>query len=454
MQRKSLSYLNQWNNQKKRKPLIIRGARQVGKSTLVRQFAKQAKLKLIEINFEKLRQFNDVFTTLDAAKIIATIESDRKEKINPNNSLLFFDEIQTCPQAIVSLRYFYEDLPQYKVIAAGSLLEFALSEDKLSIPVGRITYHYLSPLTFDEFLIATNETFLVDHLINFNFEMEWPETLHKHFLESLRKYLVIGGMPEAVQAYIDGESTKHIRSIQQNLIALYADDFSKYATKTELAKLQIIYQRLPQFIGKKIKYSELIPGERSNTISILLHLLEKAGIIHLVQHADCNGIPVDAHADPRIIKAYWLDCGLLNQMHGLSWDEISMSNDDQLVTDGIVAEQFVAQELLAHFDSPIKPKLHYWLREGKKGNAEVDFVIQKLSKIIPIEVKSGKIGKMKSLLYMIGLKKFKSAILISNQLPSREIVQHKVAIDQNVIDAKFELSQYPLYLASTILKPT
>lgn len=448
MHRISITTLHNWEKQKKRKPLILRGARQVGKSTLVRQFADAAGLRLVEINFEKNLNLRPVFDTLDATRIVEAIEADIKSKIDPDNSLLFFDEIHACPQAIVALRYFYEDLPQFKVIAAGSLLEFALTDKKLSMPVGRVSYHNLGPLSFGEFLLAKGENFLFDRIKAYEFGQEWPATLHQHLQTAVRTFLMVGGMPEAVQAFVDGASDAEVRRLQQNLVALYADDFSKYATKTELAKLQTLYARMPQFIGKKIKFSQILPNERSNTTANLLHLLEKAGIIHIIYHSDCVGIPLAAHADPQVGKVYWLDCGLLNQMQGLAWDDLR--RNDALITEGILAEQFVAQELLNPDESPLRPQLHYWLREGKKGNAEVDFVIQKSTQIIPIEVKSGKIGKIKSLLYMLGLRNLSAAIRVSSALPAYVSHSHKVTIESLEIEVKYNLFECPPYLVGEI----
>lgn len=428
--------------------MILSGARQVGKSTLVRQFAKAAGLRLVEINLEKNLKLHRIFDTLDAARIVDAIETSIKSKIDPDKSLLFFDEIQACPQAIVALRYFYEDLAHYKVIAAGSLLEFALTDKKLSMPVGRVTYQHLGPLNFKEFLLAKGENFLLERISQYKLGQEWPTPLHQHLLSEVRTFMMVGGMPEVVQAFIDGASDDAVRSLQQNLIAIYADDFSKYATKTELIKLQTLYARLPQYVAKKVKYAQLLPNERSNITANLLHLLEKAGIIHVVYHSDCLGIPLAAQVNTQVAKVYWLDCGLFNQMQGLAWDDIK--RDDTLTTEGVLAEQFVAQELLNPDDSPLRPELYYWLREGKLGNAEVDFVIQKSTQIIPIEVKSGKVGRIKSLLYMLGLRRLPVAIRVSGSQPSFLSHVHNIAVENQDTEVKYQLFECPPYLVGDI----
>lgn len=448
MKRRSLSYLSHWVSSASRKPLILRGARQVGKSTLVRHFAETANLRLVEINFEKELKIRSVFETLDATKILAALEAHTKTKISPEESLIFFDEIQACPTAIAALRYFYEECPQYKVVAAGSLLEFALTESKLSMPVGRVTHHHLGPMNFEEFLMARGEDYLLDQLLHFDLGVNWPESLHDHLLNQVRTYMVVGGMPEVVKAFIGGAGKRSIREIQQNLIALYSDDFGKYATRTELAKLQKLYMRLPLFIGKKVKYAQLLPDERSQTTAHLLHLLEKAGIARIVHHSDCSGIPLAAQTDFSVAKPYWLDCGLLHQMLGLAWDDID--HNERLLAEGLSAEQFVAQELLAPDDSPIKPGLYYWLREKKSGNAEVDFVIQKSTQIIPIEVKAGKIGRIKSLLYMLGLKDLHLAIRVAPVVPSFSEYSYESRVEGVDRNVHFQLLECPPYLVGQI----
>jgi uncharacterized protein len=446
LKRDALTYLNYWNKKSTRKPLIIRGARQVGKSTLVRLFAEEAGLRLIEINLEKHIHLHRTFENIDVKKVLAAIEAEVKEQLDPGGVLLFLDEIQACPKAISVLRYFYEELPQYRVIAAGSLLEFALTDKNISMPVGRVAFYHLSPLSFEEFLMATQEDYLLKKWREFSFDQEWPDTLHSHFMEALRKYFMIGGMPEVIKAFVDGAGHKEIRELQQNLLTTYVNDFAKYATKSELAQLQILFQRLPQFIGKKIKFSELLPGERANTCRKLLYLLEKAGLLNMAYHSDCDGLPIEAQADHQVMKAYWLDIGLSNQMLGLAWDELQLN--ERLVNEGVLAEQFVAQELVANFDPVQKPKLHYWLRDGKKGNAEVDFVIQASNNIVPIEVKSGKVGKIKSLLLMIAQKKLKMAIHASNHPPSKKNFHFETMLDAKKVSANCILYQCPLYLVA------
>jgi len=414
----------------------------------VRHFAETANLSLIEINFEKELKIRSVFETLDVTKILAALEGHTKSKISPEGSLIFFDEIQACPSAITALRYFYEECPQYKVIAAGSLLEFALTETKLSMPVGRVAYHHLGPMNFEEFLMARGEDYLLDQLRRFELGEYWPESLHDHLLNQVRTYMVVGGMPEVVKAFIGGADRRSIREIQQNLVTLYSDDFGKYATRAELAKLQNLYMRLPQFIGKKVKYAQLLPDERSQTTAHLLHLLEKAGIVRIVHHSDCNGIPLAAQTDFSVAKPYWLDSGLLHQMLGLAWDDID--HNERLLTEGISAEQFVAQELLAPDNSPMRPELYYWLREKKSGNAEVDFVIQKSTQIIPIEVKAGKIGRIKSLLYMLGLKNLPRAIRVAPVLPNFSECSHESRIENVGRTVRFQLFECPPYLVGQI----
>jgi uncharacterized protein len=247
------TFLNDWFLSKPRKPLVLRGARQVGKSTLVRQFAASKGLDLIEINLEKHATLDSVFKTLDIEKILLSIDAAIRKSANLSHSILFLDEIQATPHALASLRYFFEERPELPVIAAGSLLEFVLSDHAFSMPVGRIEYLWLYPFTFKEFLIARGKESLVESLEKFAPKMYWPPPRHEELLEELRRYQLIGGMPEVVQAFINGAGENRVQRIQDNIVATYSDDFSKYASGAELRRLQHTYRRLPQFCGRKVK---------------------------------------------------------------------------------------------------------------------------------------------------------------------------------------------------------
>ena len=450
MLKRDLTSLNDWFSSTPRKPLVLRGARQVGKSTLVRQFAAANGLNLVEINLEKHAGLDSIFQTLNIEKILLSIDATTHKSSDGPKTLLFLDEIQATPHALAALRYFFEERPDLPIIAAGSLLEFVLADHTFSMPVGRIEYLWLYPFTFKEFLIARNKEALVSHLESFSEKSYWPPPRHQELLDELRWYQIIGGMPEVVQAFVSGAKELRIQKIQDNIVATYSDDFSKYASGAELSRLQQTYRRLAQFCGRKVKYAEVLPGERSDYAKATIDLLAKAGIIHRVFHSSCDGLPIRAGLNPKIYKVYWLDTGLLNRMHGMNWK--TWMDDDKIVYEGPLAEQFVAQELIAALATSDPAPLCYWLREGKSTNGEVDFVIQEGSHIIPIEVKSGASGKLKSLANFIDQKKLKMALKLSANEPSVHEVKLTLAQGGEKIPVFYRLNERPIYMAGFITK--
>ena len=448
MLKRDLTILYYWNTQIGRKPLILRGARQVGKSTIVRNFAKEIGLSLVEINLERHPLLDATFATLDIAKIVAALESICRQYIDDHTCLLFLDEIQATPNAIAALRYFYEDRPNLRVIAAGSLLEFALAKYNFSMPVGRVEYHWVRPLSFIDFMVARGESFLAEKCREFKLGDEWPESLHQQIWEQYRWYLVIGGMPAVVDAFVKGAKEKRIKNIQDSIIASYADDFSKYAKESELSRLQTVYRQLPRCLGQKIKYSEIIPDTKTELVRRAVNLLAMAGIIQKVLFSNCSGIPLRSHSDDRIYKLYWLDLGLLNRMQGVSWSTVIF--DPALSNEGLLAEQFVAQEFIAADDSMDPAPLSYWIREGKTANAEVDFVVQNNLEIVPIEVKSGSPGTFKSMAQLVQKTEATRAIRLANVLPMTQKVSLKIPTDKVSVAVQFELINLPIYLSRKV----
>ncbi len=352
---------------------------------------------------------DSVFATLDIQKIKLQLEGILRHDINPKTDILFLDEIQATPNAIAALRYFYEEMSELLIIAAGSLLEFALAEENFSMPVGRIEYMHIFPMTSPEFLTARNQIWLKEKLDLFSQKKikvkHWTEELHRQLIDQLTTYMFMGGMPEVVQQFTEQSSFTKLKKISENISTTYMDDFHKYAKRNELTRLQQIYRKLPYHIGKKIKYSELLGEEKSINIKHCIQLLHQARIIEHVHHSNCSGLPVTAQKDFNVYKVFWLDIGLLNFLQGLT-QPISHEHLNSIFK-GTQAEQFVAQQMLASQDTSMRPELFYWLREGKTGNAEIDFVLQLNSEIIPIEVKSTSAGQMKSLHQFIYEKKAK-----------------------------------------------
>ena len=402
MRRIAEKHLEDWYASKKRKPLVLRGARQVGKSTLVRLFAQKQKLRLVEVNFETENFKTLVQENLDVESFILECEAKFKFESGPK-ILLFLDEIQKSPKAFMLLRYFYELRPDIAVIAAGSLLEFIFDNKNISVPVGRIEYLHIGPMSFVEFLWALGDEKLV-HALN-----QKPGQLPVAYFDVLQKrvheFMFVGGLPEAVAAYADSQAHKKVRQIQENIYQTYIEDFPKYTRSAQYEKIQQVYSRLPHFIGKKLKYSELMPDFQSSQIKPCLELLEKAGVIYRCFHSSAGDLSLVGTEDPRTFKCYDLDIGLLLAKLKIHFSDIMLLPQSNSPLKGFFYEQFVAQHLAFMNKGITKPSLHYWMRDKKNSAAEVDFLTHLSGQIVPIEVKSEKSGTLKSLNQFMGEKK-------------------------------------------------
>jgi len=398
MKRDIEKVLKKWKDEKRRYPLLVRGARQVGKSYSIKKFASEDFENLVEINFEQNPKYKACFDTLNPEKIIESISILSNSDITPGKTLLFLDEIQECPNAIVSLRYFYEQYSDLHVVAAGSLLEFALSQEDFKMPVGRIQYVFLKPLSFLEFLDAIGEEKIRNIIENLSQNNLPSKVIHEHMLSFIKLYSIIGGMPAVVYEYINSKDIKRCLNIQTIIIQTYRDDFGKYASRVKYKYLQKTFYGVPKMVGRKFKYSNIERDMQSRDLKEALTLLEKAGVIFKVKHTDGNGLPLEAQAKENIFKTIFLDIGLMQNICGLNSNILLNSNEDFIkVNEGAIAEQFVAQELLSYQDCYTQPSLYYWVREAKNSSAEVDYVIPCCSKAIPIEVKSGKTGTLRSM---------------------------------------------------------
>lgn len=398
MKRDIEKVLKKWKNEKRRYPLLIRGARQVGKSYSIKKFAKENFENLVEINFEQYPKYKACFDNLNPEKILQSISVLSNSDITPGKTLLFLDEIQECPNAIVSLRYFYEQFSDLHVIGAGSLLEFALSQEDFKMPVGRIQYVFLKPLSFLEFLDAIGEEKIRNIIENLSQNNLPSKVIHEHILSFIKLYSITGGMPAVVFEYINSKNIKQCLNIQTIIIQTYRDDFGKYASRVKYKYLQKIFYGVPKLVGKKFKYSSIDSDMQSRDLKEALILLEKAGVVFRVKHTSGNGLPLEAQAKENIFKTVFLDIGLMQNICGISSDIFLTSNENFIkANEGALVEQFVAQELLNYQDFYTQPSLYYWVREAKNSSAEVDYVIPCCSKAIPIEVKSGKTGTLKSM---------------------------------------------------------
>jgi predicted AAA+ superfamily ATPase len=441
--RKAEQYLKRWFNKPRRKPLVLRGARQVGKSTLVRQFSKNEGLKLFEVNLERNLRLDGVFRTLEVDTILREIEGVVGQGIRAEGCLLFLDEIQATPHAIAALRYFYEEMPELAVVAAGSLLEFTLSDHSFSMPVGRVEYYHMGPLTFLEYLGAV-EPKLVPWVEGFDFSEPIPESAHAKLLQKQREYLFVGGLPEAVAQFVETKSLTDVADVHRSISESYQDDFSKYARQEALVRLQRIFGYIPRNVGRKVKYVNFSPEERSKDVKSGIELLSKAQVCHRVWSSHCSGVPLSAEVDENKYKLIFMDVGLANHICRNRWSDIAEASAQKLVNEGPLAEQFIGQHLAFLEDG--SPHLTYWMREGKVSNAEVDYVISLGPRILPIEVKSGASGSLKSIHQFVLNKKCKQAIRFDLNPPTKQAIEVKVKGSVGVKSVEFELISLPLYM--------
>ena len=382
--------LLQWKHRKRRKPLIVRGARQVGKTYSIRSFGESHfdmfALADLERNPELHRIFNG---KLDAKQIIADLEILLGQKIQPGKTLLFIDEIQACPRAITALRYLYEEMPDLHVIAAGSLLEFAMKD--ISFPVGRIQFLQLYPLCFVEYLLAIGHNEAAGILLEPPKEVSEP--VHEFLLEELRRYFFIGGMPESVLSYVESGSMQEAFEVQAEICETYRMDFAKYRPQVNKDCLNSVLTSISQNVGQQIKYSRLATGFSNPTLKKAFDLLAMAKIIAKIPSTDPSGLPLGASSSDKVFKGLMVDIGLMRYLTGMPIDVEYQKAELLNIYQGGMAEQFVGQEMLLSQNG----SLHYWSRQAKSSSAEVDYLAIIDGKIYPIEVKSGPSGRLKSL---------------------------------------------------------
>jgi len=416
-----------WKNDPSKHPLIIRGARQIGKTFIVNYLGKNDFKEFISLNFERNPEYKEIFDTYNPKEIIEKITLFTGKKIILGKTLLFFDEIQDCPKAIMSLRYFYEEMQELHIIGAGSLLEFSLNSEKFRVPVGRIQYLYMKPMSFIEFLLAKKENELIKFIKNINNLQKIPDAIHKKLNNLIRKYFIIGGMPAVVNEYINTQDVLKCQRIQQSIINTYIDDFSKYSKVLKHQYLKKIFNSVPSMVGNKFVYSKVDNTIKSRVLKNAEELLEQAGIIYKIKRTSGAGLPLEAGVKENFFKLIFLDVGLFHAISGI-YSETIKEKDFTAIFKGTVAEQFVGQELIVYQSPYIKPNLYYWAREARNSNAEIDYLFTKKGKIIPSEIKSGEKGTLKSLIMFI--KKF-------NTEKALKISQAKYSIDEPIINLPF-----------------
>lgn len=413
-------YLAEWAARPMHKPLLLRGARQVGKSTAVQHLGESFE-SYVEVNFEKQASFMTLFQggDIDVRRIIPQIAAMAGKRIEPGKTLLFLDEIQQCPEAIMALRFFKEDIPDLHVIAAGSLLEFALDELP-TFGVGRIHSMFMFPMTFDEFLMANNEQILMEERNKASASAPLPKPLYDKLVGLLRTYMLVGGMPEVVSKWVETHDYLACQEIQDDIVVAYEDDFPKYRRKIEPELLRQTMRSIAVQVTDKFVYSEVGGGYKSAEVKKAIEMLAKAGIVVPVTHTAANGLPLGSETDKAYRKMLLLDTGLMLRVLNMTSGDVSELTEQILASDiadlinkGPMAEMLVGLELY-HYRTPnIRHEMYYWQRQAKNSQAEIDYISSYRQTVLPIEVKAGVQGGMKSLWLFMREKQLVNAVRCS-----------------------------------------
>jgi len=392
MYRVAIEKLYKWRESKRRKPLIIEGARQVGKTWLMKEFGSKAYANTVYINFDSNSRMAELFASdLNTDRLIMGLELYAGHKIEAENTLLIFDEVQEVPRALSSLKYFYENAPQYHIVCAGSLLGIAL-HGGTSFPVGKVDFLKLYPLSFREFLMATGNERFAELLDKQDYEM--ITSFKQTYIDALKHYYFVGGMPEAVQSFAENKDFNEVRDIQKRILAAYEQDFSKHAPYEAVPKIRMIWNSIPSQLArenKKFIYGLVREGGRAKEYETAIMWLTDCGLVHKVSRVNAAGIPLKAYEDLRAFKLYIVDVGLLGCMTGLQQRTLLDGNDLFTEFKGALTEQYVCQQLKTIEDLGV----YYFTND--RGSCEVDFVIDTGEKIIPVEVKAEVNLKAKSL---------------------------------------------------------
>ena len=392
MYRIAIEKLYKWKESKRRKPLIIEGARQVGKTWLMKEFGKQAYENTVYINFDSNSRMADLFVSdLDTERLIMGLELYVGHKITPDNTLLIFDEVQEVPRALASLKYFYENAPEYHIVCAGSLLGIALHQGT-SFPVGKVDFLKLYPLSFSEFLMATGNERFAELLKKQDYEM--ITSFKQTYIDALKHYYFVGGMPEAVQSFAESKDFNEVREIQKRILAAYEQDFSKHAPNEIVPKIRMLWNSIPSQLArenKKFIYGLIREGARAREYEAAIMWLSDCGLVHKVSRVNAVGIPLKAYEDLKAFKLFILDVGLLGCMAGLRQRTLLDGDDLFVEFKGALTEQYVCQQLKTIEDLGV----YYYTND--RGSCEIDFVVDTGEQIIPIEVKAETNLRAKSL---------------------------------------------------------
>jgi len=435
MRRSIFNQLLAWKESSGRKVLLLRGARQVGKTFIVRELGKTF-TNFVQINFEKEKDVARFFNqNLDPVRICTELSAYYQSPIRENETLLFFDEIQACPRAIQSLRFFYEDMPGLHVIAAGSLLEFALTELP-SFGVGRIRSMFMYPMSFNEFLLAHQRDQFVDLINQASSDSPINPVFHEMLTDYYRKFQLTGGMPEVVRQVVENKSLLDGLNVLSDLSMSIRDDFSKYHKRVPESRIREVFASIVEQAGAKFVYSNVVAKASLPQIKETLDLLVMAGLAYPVYHTSSNGFPLGAQIDAKKFKVLLYDTGIFQHILGLNIREYLVVEEMDMVNKGSLAEIYAGLELMKASSIFEKPQLFYWHRQERGSNAEVDYVIRQGSEIVPVEIKSGYSGKMQSMRLFMKEKNLKRGIRSSLENFGR--------------DGNIEI--VPLYAISTIIK--
>jgi len=403
--------LQQWSSEKLRKPLMLRGARQVGKTTAVRNLGKRF-TNFVEINFENKDHASakTVFAQHSDPKIICSELAVLFDKpITAGETLLFLDEVQTCTEAIAALRFFYEQMPELHVIAAGSLLEFALEEIP-SFGVGRIHSMFMYPFSFSEFLCAMGHENWVKLIDKAAPEKPVSDAIHGKIVEQLKNFLIIGGMPEVVAEFVRTRNFLNCQTILNSLLVSFRNDFAKYKKRIPSARINEVFSSVAQQAEGKFVYEHASQNLNNEQVKKSLELLLMAGLCYQVTHSSAECAPLGASINPKYRRIIPFDTGIYQRILNLDISGILLSNDFDTINKGAVAEIFAGCELKKSASCYSDDELYCWVREKKNASAQIDFVVQRGETIVPVEIKSGKQGKMQSMWVFLEEKKLKEGI--------------------------------------------
>lgn len=439
-----------WLNDARRKPLILRGARQVGKTWLVRELARERNLALLEVNFERDPTQAKAFDTADPRRVFDDLALLVDHRAAPQDSLLFIDEIQAAPEVLARLRWFAEEMPELPVVAAGSLLEFALADFAHSMPVGRVSYAYVEPLGFPEYLEAHGQEPLLERLGAWQPGGEISPAVHQKAWEWFDRYQMVGGMPAVVAADAQGADAKSCRDLQRDLLHTYQDDFSKYAGRTDTRVLRQVLLAVVASLGDKFVYSAVGDGVKLEPARRSLEMLAAARLCKLIPHTAANGLPLAAEKNDRLRKAALLDVGLAHALwntpalaHFPRWENLAPG------IRGGLAEQLAAQQLqLISGSFTREGHLFHWRREGGRSG-EIDYLLELDGAILPVEVKSGAAGSMKSLHQFMHDKGLPLALRLDRNPPSLQAMDVSTTQGQAV---RYSLLNLPHYLCAFLGK--